>query len=275
MDNWPRIEVIGDIPCHYAEIIPPISRKFLRDHGTGTANVPDDCDDGVMNKNLTEIAFILDRSGSMSTVATHAINAFNAFLQDQQTTPGQGRLTLVLFDDECNVLLENVPVAEALPLTTVSYEPRGTTALLDAIGRTIDSMGGRLARTPEASRPGSVIIAIFTDGLENASRAYTWRVVSDLIKRQTREYSWEFLFLGANQDAIATAAQLNITAGNASAWTADGVGVRASTAAFSRKASALRTLATGIVSEELSATAAAPLSGVVEKEDRKRRTRGR
>jgi len=114
-----------------------------------------------MNKNLTEIAFILDRSGSMASVTEAAITGFNEFLRNQQKTEGQARLTLVLFDNEYLVPLDGVPVQEAVALDTTTYVPRASTALLDAIGTTIDLLGTRLSAMAESARPGQVIVAIW------------------------------------------------------------------------------------------------------------------
>ncbi|MGV3533077.1 MAG: vWA domain-containing protein [Chthoniobacteraceae bacterium] len=224
-----------------------------------------------MNKDLTEIAFILDRSGSMGSIARDAIAGFNQFLTDQQSAPGQARLTVVLFDDEYQLHVDQVPVAEVLPLDGSTYVPRGSTALLDAIGRTIDNLGKRLGATPEDQRPGKVIVAILTDGQENASHEYSWRAVSRRIRHQTDKYAWEFLFLGANQDAIATCAQLSIAPQNASNWTADGVGAAAGSAALSRKTRVFRSINAGIATPEERACAEAPMEELVQEEDRKRR----
>jgi len=225
-----------------------------------------------MNKDLTEIAFILDRSGSMSSVAPAAISGFNEFLRDQQTAPGQARLTLVLFDDEYLVPVDNIPVQEVVSLNSDTYLPRSTTALLDAIGQTIERLGQRLEQTPEPDRPGKVIVAILTDGHENASKKFTWKEIAAKIRHQTQSYDWDFLFLGANQDAIATAANLNISSANAATFASDYVGTRTTQRAASRKTSALRAKASGRVmdSDEESAYAA-PMSNLVEEEDRKER----
>jgi len=115
------------------------------------------------------------------------------------------------------VPIDALPVAEILPLDNDSYVPHGSTALLDATGRAIDELGARLAALPEKDRPVQVIVAILTDGLENSSQNYTWQQVADAIRRQSEQYRWTFLFLGANQDAIATAAQVNITTADAAA----------------------------------------------------------
>lgn len=224
-----------------------------------------------MNKNLTEIAFILDRSGSMGHVAEDAIAGFNQFLTDQQDAPGHARLTLVLFDDEYLVRFNAVPVEEVLPLDHRTYVPRNCTALLDAIGRTIDNLGARLKAIPQAERPGTVIVAILTDGLENASQHFTWKQVSAKIKHQTTKYDWQFLFLGANQDAIATASQLNIAAINSAMYQADAVGTRTSQRSASRKILAMRAKAAGRASAKDLADFDAPMSDLVEEEDRKGR----
>lgn len=225
-----------------------------------------------MNQNLTEIAFILDRSGSMSNVAHAAITGFNHFLRDQQVAPGQARLTLVLFDDVYLVPAENVPVQEVVALNTDTYVPRNSTALLDAIGETVERMGQRLANTPEDDRPAKVIVAILTDGLENASTQFTWKQISTVIRHQREKYAWEFLFLGANQDAIATAAGLNIAANNAACFAGDAVGVVASQKAMSKKASSLRARPRNMpLTANERIICAAPMSDLVEEEDRKER----
>ena len=176
---------------------------------------------------------------------------------DQQETEGLAKLTLVLFDDEYLVPVSSIPVQEVVPLTDDTYQPRGCTALLDAIGQTIDDLGLRFAAVSEKDRPGQVIVAILTDGLENASQRFTWKEIAGKIKHQTDTYKWIFLFLGANQDAIATAANLSIAANNAANYVADAAGSKASHAAFSRKTRALRRASMDIasVSEKLDAEA--------------------
>jgi len=170
-----------------------------------------------MKIHYSEIAFVLDRSGSMESCRVAAIEGFNSFLQEQQRAKGLAKLTLILFDHEYLVPIDALPVAEILPLDNDSYVPHGSTALLDATGRAIDELGARLAALPEKDRPVQVIVAILTDGLENSSQNYTWQQVADAIRRQSEQYRWTFLFLGANQDAIATAAQVNITTADAAA----------------------------------------------------------
>src|SRR4029450_4606329 len=133
------------------------------------------------------------------------------------------------------VAVSSVPVQEAVPLTDDTYQPRGCTALLDAVGQTIDDLGNRLAALTEKDRPGQVIVAILTDGLENASQRFNWKEIAGKIKHQTDTYKWIFLLLGANQDASAAASNLSIAANNAANYVADADGSKASHAALSRK----------------------------------------
>jgi Mg-chelatase subunit ChlD len=215
-----------------------------------------------MKNHYSEIAFVLDRSGSMESCREAAIEGFDSFLQEQQRTEGLARLTLILFNDDYLVPIDALPVAEILPLDNDGYVPRGSTALLDAIGRTIDELGARLAALSEKDQPTQVIVAILTDGLENSSQNYTWQQIADAIKQQSEQYRWTFLFLGANKDAIATAAQMNITAANAAAYVADAAGLHASASSLTRKARALRRVSMGTVSVEECHDAVAPMSGL-------------
>lgn len=198
-----------------------------------------------MNTQLTEIAFILDRSGSMESQLEAAIAGFNNFLREQKETPGDARFTLVLFDDRYETPCRSIPIREVVDLDTTTFVPRGSTALLDAIGRTIDELGAQLAAMREDDRPGQVIVAILTDGLENASRNFTHREISDRIAHQREVYKWQFFFLGANQDAIATASAMNIDAHAAMLYSADADGYHSSSKAISRKMSSLRKRSVG------------------------------
>jgi Mg-chelatase subunit ChlD len=227
-----------------------------------------------MNKNYTEIAFILDRSGSMDVCRDAAIAGFNLLLDEQQRTEGLAKLTLVLFDDEYLVPINALPVAEVIALDHETYVPRGSTALLDAIGRTVDDLGTRLAAMPEKNRPGQVIVAILTDGLENSSQSWTWKQIARVIKHETEQSKWIFLFLGANQDAIATAAQMNIAAANASGYVCDESGLRAVQRSISRKMRGLRRSYAGNATLEEAADGAAPLSRLAAEEDEKERPDG-
>ncbi len=194
----------------------------------------------------TEIAFILDRSGSMDSMTNAAISGFNEFLKAQQATvddhgqPIPATFTLILFDHEYLPIYNRAPIQTAEGLTLGTYQPRGTTALLDAIGRTIEYIGSELDATPESERPSKVIIAILTDGLENASRQFSMAEINQRIVHQTEKYQWEFLFLGANQDAIATAAHMGIQAHNSATFVADDDDLKAGSDAFAYKIAAKR-----------------------------------
>ncbi len=226
------------------------------------------CEDAPMNPHLTEIAFVLDRSGSMGSVAESAVAGFNEFLRDQQVAPGQARFSLALFDDQYEVPAAAVPIAEMVPLVKGrTYVPRGSTALLDAIGRTVDDLGRRLSATPEPERPSKVMVTILTDGYENASAKFTMRDIAARIRRQRDKYGWQFLFLGANQDAIATAAQMNIGAQDAATFQADAAGAKASFKSTSRKASAVRMAAFLAPGAALPEDLHRPLSEIVAEED--------
>ena len=168
-----------------------------------------------MNTNLTEIAIVLDRSGSMASMSNEAVGGFNSFLESQQKLPGEAKLTLVLFDNEYIVAHDGRPIKDVSPLDEHTYVPRGTTALLDAIGRTINTIGEQLDKTPEIERPAKVLIVILTDGLENASQEFKRGQICSMIKRQREVYSWEFVFLGANQDAIQVGQQIGVAPGHA------------------------------------------------------------
>jgi hypothetical protein len=163
------------------------------------------------NPNLTEIVCILDRSGSMDVIRDDAIGGFNAFLADQQRLPGEATLTLVLFNDGYQVVYQSVPIGKVKPLTKEDFVPGSMTALLDAVGRTIVSVGKRLTALPEEQRPGKVIVGILTDGQENASREYTRDQVFRMIRHQREVYGWEFAFMAAGQDAFEEAQAIGIS----------------------------------------------------------------
>jgi uncharacterized protein YegL len=180
-----------------------------------------------MNMQLTDISIVLDRSGSMNAVKTDTIGGFNEFLAAQQGAAGDAILTLAQFNHYYEIVYDAVPIMDVQPLTKKNYVPDGTTALLDAIGQTITSTGSRLATLPEEQRPGRVIVVIMTDGLENSSRKYSLEEIKGMITHQTEVYSWDFVFIGANQDAIETGAGLGIDRGSSLTYDADEAGVRA------------------------------------------------
>ncbi len=167
-----------------------------------------------MNMNLTEIVFLLDRSGSMGGLETDTIRGFNSFIEKQRKLDGKTIVTAVLFDDRYEILYNGID-AEKVKLTDKEYFVRGSTALLDAVGKTIIDVGLRLSKTSEDELRGKVIFVITTDGLENASREFTYQKVKELITHQQEKYSWEFIFLGANIDAAREAESIGICVQNA------------------------------------------------------------
>ncbi len=162
-----------------------------------------------MNQNLTEIIFLLDRSGSMSGLEDDTIGGFNGFL-NTQCKLGQTLLTTVLFDDRYEILHNGVDASKVI-LTEKEYFTRGSTALLDAVGKTILDVGFRLSHLPEEGRPGKVIFVITTDGLENASKEFSYEKVNQMISDQRERYQWEFIFMGANIDVAKESHKLGIS----------------------------------------------------------------
>ena len=165
-----------------------------------------------MRENLTEMVFVLDRSGSMRSLTADTIGGFNELIEKQKKLEGDAYVTTVLFDHEYEVLHDHVSLKDVAPLTDREYFARGSTALLDAVGRTINTVGARLAATPEEERPAHVVFVITTDGMENASCEYTAKQVREMVEHQQQKYSWQFVFLGANMDAVSEAGKLGISA---------------------------------------------------------------
>ena len=160
-----------------------------------------------MRTDLTDITLVIDRSGSMDAIRSDAEGGVNAFIQAQAKEPGEALLTLVQFDTEYEFIHSGVPISQVPAFT---LEPRGWTALLDAVGRAINETGSRLAKMPEADRPGLVIFVITTDGQENSSKEFNKTQIKEMIERQQNDYKWHFTFLGANQDAFAEAGGMGI-----------------------------------------------------------------
>src|SRR4051795_2230840 len=161
--------------------------------------------------NLTHLYFLLDRSGSMQSIKDDTEGGYDAFIAEQRNQPGECRVTLAQFDDQYEEVYRERPVAEVPPL---SLSPRGSTALLHSIGRLLAEAGAHLAALPEHDRPGVVIVGIMTDGHENSSHELTHAQVKALIERQTAEYAWQFLYLGADQDAIEVGSSIGVAAAN-------------------------------------------------------------
>ena len=178
-----------------------------------------------MKKNLTEIVFVLDRSGSMEGLETDTIGGFNAMIGKQKAEPGEAIISTVLFDDECEVIHDRLTLDRIPKLTEKEYFVRGCTALLDAVGGAIHHIGNVHKYAREEDRPERTLFVITTDGMENASRNYTYDKVKTMIERQKEKYGWEFLFLGANIDAAKEAARFGINADRAANYHADTLGM--------------------------------------------------
>ena len=178
------------------------------------------------DRDLTELVFILDRSGSMTGLEADTIGGFNSMIAKQKREPGRALGSTILFDDSSQVLHDRLPLDRIPPMTDREYFPRGSTALLDAIGGAIHHIGivHKYAR-PE-DRPARTLFAITTDGMENASCRYRYADIKEMIERQKELYGWEFLFLGANMDAVKTAAHFGIGADRAVTYCNDSAGTR-------------------------------------------------
>jgi len=180
-----------------------------------------------MKADYTHIQIVLDRSGSMEGIRDDVIGGLNTFMEEQSKGPGTCTVGLAQFDDEYEVIYERVPIANIAKRTRANYVPRNNTALLDAIGRTINALGTNLGFMDESQRPSKVIFLIQTDGMENASREFTRARIFEMIKHQQEAYNWEFVFLGANQDAIATATSMGISGQSAASYNGTPRGVSA------------------------------------------------
>ncbi|MDN4608487.1 vWA domain-containing protein [Sporosarcina highlanderae] len=193
-----------------------------------------------MKKGLTELVFILDRSGSMSGLESDTIGGYNAMLERQKKEPGEAVITTVLFDDDYELLHDRINLRGIEPITENEYFVRGTTALLDAVGKTILKTSNAQKRTAEEGRAEHVMFVITTDGMENASREFNYEKVRNLIKHHKTKHGWEFLFLGANIDAIATANLYGINEDRATNYHADSDGTLLNYEVISETISSLR-----------------------------------
>ena len=194
-----------------------------------------------MKKGLTELVFIIDRSGSMSGLEDDTIGGFNAMLQEQKAVEGEAVVTTVLFSDGHELLHDRINIQAVAPLTRADYTVGGSTALLDAIGIAIHKTRKVQRRTSEDFRAEKVLFVIITDGQENASRHYTADMIKERIEHQKRKYGWEFIFFGANMDAITEAARIGIGADRAQNFCADSAGTSSVYTSMSAMSTAFRT----------------------------------
>lgn len=193
-----------------------------------------------MRKGLTEIVFILDRSGSMRGLEADTIGGFNSMIDRQAKEDGEAYVSTVLFDDICEVLYDRVPVSKVEPMNEKQYYVRGCTALLDAIGGAVHHIVNVHKYAREEDRPEKTLFIITTDGMENSSHIYTYEKVKRLVEMQKNKYGWEFLFLGANMDAIEVAGRFGIGADRAINYECDSVGTTLSYQVLSETVSAVR-----------------------------------
>lgn len=177
-----------------------------------------------MRSDLTELVFILDKSGSMAGLESDTIGGFNAMLAKQKLEPGEANVTTVLFDDGYELLHDRLNIKGVAPITSAEYFVGGCTALLDAIGKTIHKIGNVQKHSSYDQRAGRVLFVITTDGLENASREYSADRIRKMVEHQKSQYNWEFIFLGANIDAVETAERFGIDKDRAANYHADSIG---------------------------------------------------
>jgi von Willebrand factor type A domain len=209
-----------------------------------------------MKDNFTRIAIVLDRSGSMESCKESTVAGFNEFIRTQQELPGQAMVKLVQFDDRYETVFD-MNLKSCPELNQNTFVPRGSTALLDAQGRTIVELGRELAAMPEKDRPSRVIVVTITDGLENASRQFSIEQIGAMIREQRDKYSWDFVFLGANQDAIKTAAAMAVPMHSAMTYATSKAGVAATMAAVSHYVGSYRAGGVAAFSQEDRAAAVA------------------
>ena len=193
-----------------------------------------------MKTNRTELVFVLDRSGSMAGLESDTIGGFNSMLAKQKAEPGECRITTVLFDSQYEILHDRIDIRAVSPITDKEYFVRGSTALLDAVGRTINKIGGAQKNTAEGYRAGKVLFVITTDGMENASREFDYGMIKSMIRRQKSRYGWEFIFLGANIDAVGVADRFGVARDRAQNFHNDSEGVALNYAVLSETVASFR-----------------------------------
>lgn len=196
-----------------------------------------------MKKGLTEILFILDRSGSMAGLEADTIGGYNSMLDRQKKEEGEAVVSTVLFDDRTEVLHDRLPLDKMEHITAEEYYVRGCTALLDAVGGAIHHIGNVHKYAREEDRPEKTLVIITTDGMENASKYYDYGKVKKMVERQKEKYGWEFLFLGANMDAIEVAGKFGIKADHAVNYECDSAGTQLNYEVLSRAVSQVRACA--------------------------------
>jgi len=187
-----------------------------------------------MKKGYTHITIVLDRSGSMGIIKDDVIGGFNTFIEEQKSVPGEATVTLAQFNDEYQVVYNGAYIKYIGPLNNETFVPNGWTRLYDAVGRAIEETEVYLRKMKDNERPEKVVFVIFTDGQENDSKNYLASHIKDMIKHQEQKYNWQFVFLGANQDACFEAAKIGINIDNAITYAANSLGVHDATRSISK-----------------------------------------
>jgi hypothetical protein len=187
-----------------------------------------------MKEGYTHISIVLDRSGSMSSCLNDTIGGFNSFLNTQKTTDGEATISLIQFDDQYEILYQMSSLNESIELNNENYVPRGSTALLDAIGRTMNETEYVISEMDEDEKPEKVIFVIITDGFENASREFSRENIMNMIERHREENNWEVVFIGANQDAIQSGGSMGIRAGATLSYDQSALGTKTMYASLTR-----------------------------------------
>ena len=223
-----------------------------------------------MRKGLTEVVFILDISGSLSGLEADTIGGFNSMIAKQKKEEGEAYISTVLFDDTCEVLYDRVPVNKVEPMNDRQYYVRGCTALLDALGGAIHHIGNVHKYAREEDRPEKTLFIITTDGMENSSHQYSYEKVKKMVERQKNKYGWEFLFLGANIDAVEVAGRFGIGADRAINYECDKEGTALNYQVLSETVSAVRRSKSRVEMDEAVFACCAPI-----REDYKRRHKSR
>ena len=197
-----------------------------------------------MRKGLTEVVFILDRSGSMSGLEADTIGGFNSMIEKQQKEEGEALISTILFNDETEVLYDRVPIGKVEPMNDKQYYVRGCTALLDAIGGAIHHIGNVHKYARDEDRPEKTLFIITTDGMENSSVNYDYKKIKKMIERQKKKYHWEFIFLGANIDAVEVAGRFGVERSRAVRYESDRLGTKLNYDVMSKVVSSVRACST-------------------------------
>lgn len=206
-----------------------------------------------MRKDLTELLMILDMSGSMHSLRDDTIGGYNSLIEEQKKEEGSAVVTTVLFNDGYTIVHDRVDINDVKPMTGAEYVPQGTTAMLDAVGKAITSVGQKLAAMPEEQRPSKVMVTIITDGYENASREYTWDIIKSMIKEQREKYSWIFTFIGADIDTMSVSDSLGIDSRLSKSYTKSAAGSNSVYMSVSKAMKRVRASVDSVSMDEVSA----------------------